>query len=42
MRKKVAVIGCGALGTLVAEGVAFDLTERWELSGVFCQNCRQC
>lgn len=37
MRKKVAVIGCGALGSLVAEGIAFDLKERWELEGVFAR-----
>lgn len=35
--KTVAVIGCGALGTLVAEGVAVDLNETWSLGGVFAR-----
>lgn len=35
--KTVAVIGCGALGTLVAEGVALDLQDKWSLSGVFAR-----
>ena len=40
-RKTVAVIGCGALGTLVAEGVAQDLCEKWELSGVYARTAEK-
>ena len=36
-RKSVAVLGCGALGSLVAEGVALDLQEKWKLAGVYAR-----
>ena len=36
-RKTVAVLGCGALGSLVAEGVALDLQETWKLAGVYAR-----
>ena len=36
-RKTVAVLGCGALGSLVAEGVALDLQEKWKLAGVYAR-----
>ena len=40
-RKTVAVIGCGALGSLVAEGVALDLQEKWELLGVHARTAEK-
>ncbi len=36
-KKTVAVIGCGALGSLIAEGAAQDLTDRWNLAGVYAR-----
>ena len=36
-RRKVAVIGCGALGSLIASGIVRDLAESWELSGVLAR-----
>ncbi|MBQ4615390.1 MAG: DUF108 domain-containing protein [Mailhella sp.] len=36
-RKRIAVIGCGALGSLVAEGIVQDLQEKWELAGVYAR-----
>ncbi len=33
-RRTVAILGCGALGTTVADGVVNDLAESWELAGV--------
>ncbi|MDO5537514.1 MAG: Gfo/Idh/MocA family oxidoreductase, partial [Desulfovibrionaceae bacterium] len=32
--RRAAVIGCGALGALTAEGIAKDLAASWRLSGV--------
>ena len=32
--KTVAVLGCGSLGSLVAEGIAKNLADSWKLSGV--------
>ena len=40
-RKTVAVLGCGALGSLVAEGVALDLQEKWELAGVYARTAEK-
>ena len=34
--KSVAVIGCGALGTLISEGISLDL-EGWSLAGVYAR-----
>ena len=35
-KKTIAVIGCGALGTLIAEGIARDM-EGWQLAGVYAR-----
>lgn len=35
-KKTIAVIGCGALGTLIAEGIARDI-EGWRLAGVYAR-----
>ena len=40
-RKTVAVLGCGALGSLVAEGVALDLQEKWMLAGVYARTAEK-
>lgn len=36
-RKKTAVLGCGALGALIAEGVSRDLAGDWQLTGVMAR-----
>jgi len=36
-RKTVAVIGCGALGALIADGVVHDLAGNWNFSGVLAR-----
>ncbi len=33
-KRTVAVLGCGSLGSLVAEGIARDLADSWKLLGV--------
>ncbi len=40
-RKTVAVLGCGALGSLVAEGVSLDLQEKWKLAGVYARTAEK-
>ena len=40
-RKTVAVLGCGALGSLVAEGVSLDLQEKWTLAGVYARTAEK-
>ncbi len=40
-RKTAAVIGCGALGSLVAEGISLDLQENWSLAGVYARTAEK-
>ena len=35
MKKTVAIIGCGSLGTIVGEGIVKHLRDTWELIGVY-------
>ena len=37
-RKNIAVLGCGALGAIIADGVARDLAGSWELVGVMARS----
>lgn len=37
MRKKIVLAGCGNLGKIIAEGIYSQLTEEYELSGVYGQ-----
>lgn len=37
MNRRLAIIGCGALGALIAEGVAGELSSLWKLCGVMAR-----